>query len=412
MAQFNYTAIDAHGKKIKGTSESENSFALTAQLKKQSIAIIFAERIEEKGRRTKKDKILGNSFFTFAKKIGTEDLVIFYRQLSTMVDAGVQLVDSLEILADQAGNPTFQKVIQDVKGNIEAGEDFSAALARHSHIFPSLGISMIKAAELGGNLGSILSQLATYVEDKDKIDKKIKSAMSYPRFILIFFGLVLAGVVFGLMPTFKNIFESFGAELPGITLVMLAISDFAKNNILYEIILIIGLIAGFKVFARSAWGRHFIDGLKFKIPIFGKMVVKSTIARFCKTLGTLTKNSVQLVDALTISAETANNVVIQEIVENVKKNVTGGASLAGSMQDHAIFPIMMVKMIAVGERSGAMEIMLEKVSEFYDRQFNSSIDGLTSIIEPVLMIGLGAIALIVVLAVYLPIFQMSGMIGE
>jgi len=412
MAQFNYTAIDAHGKKIKGISEAENSFALAAQLKQQSITIIFAERIEEKGKRTKKDKIPGSSFFTLAKKIVTEDLVIFYRQLSTMVDAGVQLVDSLEILADQTGNPTFQKVIQDVKEKIEAGESFSAALARHSHIFPSLGISMIKAAELGGNLGSILGQLATYVEDKDKIDKKIKSATSYPRFILIFFGLVLSGVVFALIPKFKDIFSSFGAELPGITLVMIAISDFAKHNILYEIISITGLIAGFKVFARSNWGRHFIDGIKFKIPVFGKIIVKSTIARFCKTLGTLTKNSVQLVDALTISAETANNVVIQEIVENVKKDVTGGASLARSMQDHAIFPVMMVKMIAVGEQSGALEIMLEKVSEFYDRQFNSSIDGLTSIIEPFLMIGLGAIALIVVLSVYLPIFQMSGMIGE
>ncbi len=410
MAQFNYTAIDARGKKVKSTSEAENSFALAARLRKQSITIISAERIEVK--RIKKDKIPGNSFFTLTKRITTEDLVIFYRQLSTMVDAGVQLVESLDILADQAGNPTFQKVIQDVKENIEAGESFSASLARHSHIFPSLGISMIKAAEIGGNLGSILSQLATYVEDKDKIDKKIKSAISYPKFILIFFGLVLSGVVFGLIPKFKDIFESFGAELPGITLVMIAISDFAKNNILYEIILIIGLIAGFKVFARSNRGRHFIDGLKFKIPVFGKMVVKSTIARFCKTLGTLTKNSVQLVDALTISAETANNIVIQEIVEDVKKNVTGGASLGRSMQDHVIFPVMMVKMIAVGERSGALEIMLEKVSEFYDRQFNSSIDGLTSIIEPVLMIGLGAMALIVVLSVYLPIFQMSGMIGE
>jgi len=410
MAQFNYTAIDAHGKKIKGTSEAENSFALAARLRKQSITIISAERLEEK--RIKKDKKTGNSFFSLAKRITTEDLVIFYRQLSTMVDAGVQLVESLDILADQAGNPTFQKVIQDVKENIEAGESFSASLARHSHVFPGLGISMIKAAEIGGNLGSILDQLATYVEDKDKIDKKIKSAISYPKFILIFFGLVLSGVVFGLIPKFKDIFESFGADLPGITLVMIAISDFAKNNILYEIILIIGLIAGFKVFARSSRGRHFIDGLKFKIPVFGKMVVKSTIARFCKTLGTLTKNSVQLVDALTISAETANNVVIQEIVEDVKKKVTGGASLGRSMQDHAIFPVMMVKMIAVGERSGALEIMLEKVSEFYDRQFNSSIDGLTSIIEPVLMIGLGVMALIVVLSVYLPIFQMSGMIGE
>jgi len=411
MALFEYTAIDAHGKKIKGSLEAENSFALAARLKKQSVTIIFAERVEEKEKRIKKDKRTGNSFFSFAKKITTEDLIIFYRQLATMVDAGIQLVESLSILTDQTENPTFRKVLEDIKGKIEAGEDFSAALACYSHIFPSLGISMIKAAEIGGNLATILGELANYVEDKDKIDKKIKSATSYPRFILIFFGLVLAGVVFGLMPTFKDIFASFGAELPGITLVMLAISDFAKNNILYEVILIAGLLIGFKVFARSDWGRHFIDGMIFKIPVFGKMAIKSTIARFCKTLGTLTENSVQLVDALTISAETADNVVIQEIVENVKKSVTGGASLAGSLQDYAIFPSMMVKMIAVGEQSGSLDIMLDKVSEFYERQLNSSVDGLASIIEPALMIGLGVIVLIVVLAVYLPIFQMSGVIG-
>jgi len=269
---------------------------------------------------------------------------------------------------------------------------------------------MIKAAELGGNMGGILDQLATYVEDKDKIDRKVKSATSYPRFILIFFGVVVSGVIFGLVPKFKDIFESFNAQLPGPTLAILAVSNFVKDNILYEGVLLLALVVGYKILSRSDWGRHLIDGLKFKIPVFGKMIKKSIIARFSKTLGTLTKNGVVLVDALRIAGETANNVVVQEIVGEVKKGVTGGATLARSMKDYAIFPPMMVKMVAVGEESGALDLMLEKISEFYERQFNSSIDGITSVIEPILMVGLGALALIVVIALYLPIFQMTGAI--
>jgi len=190
----------------------------------------------------------------------------------------------------------------------------------------------------------------------------------------------------------------------------LAISNFAKDNILIEIVLLLSLFAGFKFLIRTDRGHYFFDGLKFKIPILGKINTKTTISRFCKTLGTLTKNGVVLVDSLGIAAETSSNVVVQKIVEDVRKNIMGGTSLAKSLQAHALFPVMMTKMIDVGEETGSLEVMLGKVSEFYERQFNSTIDSLTSIIEPILMIGLGVLALIVVISLYLPIFQMSSVI--
>jgi len=190
----------------------------------------------------------------------------------------------------------------------------------------------------------------------------------------------------------------------------LAISNFAKDNILIEIVLLLSLFAGFKFLIRTDRGHYFFDGLKFKIPILGKINTKTTISRFCKTLGTLTKNGVVLVDSLGIAAETSSNVVVQKIVEDVRKNIMGGTSLAKSLQAHALFPVMMTKMIDVGEETGSLEVMLGKVSEFYERQFNSTIDSLTSIIEPILMIGLGILALIVVISLYLPIFQMSSVI--
>jgi len=190
----------------------------------------------------------------------------------------------------------------------------------------------------------------------------------------------------------------------------LAISNFAKDNILIEIALALLLFAGFKFLIRTDRGHYFFDGLKFKIPILGKINTKTTISRFCKTLGTLTKNGVVLVDSLGIAAETSSNVVVQKIVEDVRNNIMGGTSLAKSLQAHALFPVMMTKMIDVGEETGSLEVMLGKVSEFYERQFNSTIDSLTSIIEPILMIGLGVLALIVVISLYLPIFQMSSVI--
>jgi type IV pilus assembly protein PilC len=402
MARFSYIAIDQQGHKQRGVAEAESSFALATRLKQNGLTIVSATRQDIQSEPVNKPKSKSK---LFAQKIKTEELVIFFRQLATMVEAGVQLVDSLNVLVDQIQNQRFHDVITRVRNQLQGGTSFSAALAEYPDVFPVLAISMVKVAEVGGNLGNILDQLAAYIEQKDKIDKKIKSATSYPRFILIFFGIVVLAVVFGL------VFESFGAQLPGPTLLILNTSNFLKHNLLIEVILLIALIVGFKFMQRNPKGRYFLDGLYFKIPIFGSLLLKSAVARFSQTLGTLVRNGVSLVDALQIAGETTNNVVIQGSLEKVRKAVVGGSALANALAEFPLFPAMMVKMIAVGEESGALEAMLAKVAEFNERQLNSTIDNLTAIIEPVLMIGLGILALIVVIALYLPIFQMSGAIS-
>ncbi|MDD5230652.1 MAG: type II secretion system F family protein, partial [Candidatus Marinimicrobia bacterium] len=403
MATFNYIAIHPSGKKIHGTTESESSFALVNQMRQMGITVISVEQ----GKRAKSELSIWKRSIGGGQKIKTEMLVVFFRQLATMVEAGVQLVDSLALLSEQTENVTFRDIIKKIKNQIEGGGNFSFALSQYPKIFPNLTVAMVKVAEMGGNLGGILEQLAIYIEDKDKIDKKIKSASSYPRFIMIFFLIVVAAVVFVLVPKFKDIFEGFGAQLPGPTRVILAFSNFMRNNLLAEIIIFTGIFIGIKLLLKSTTGRRLYHNYILKLPIAGKIILKSILARFNKTLGTLVTSGVGLVDALTVAGETANNVIIQEMIEDVKLNVTGGGSLAQSLERHPIFPPMMVKMIAVGEESGALESMLNKVSQFYERQLNATIDGLTAIIEPVLMIGLGVLALFVVLALYLPIFQMS-----
>ena len=407
MPNFNYVALNTNGRKTKGVLSASSEIQLAMQLQKKSMTLISAKVAIVKSEVT---LTKNNSFFTFQKPIDSEDLVVFFRQLSTMVGAGVQLVDSLEILQDQSEKPMFQKVVSSLRSDIEKGDNFSTALSKHTTVFSILAISMVKAAEIGGNLAGILDQLATYVENKDKIDKKIKAAVSYPKFISIFFALVVSAVIFGLVPKFQDIFASFGAELPGPTLVIIAISNFAKKNILIEIGLIIALLFGFKVLKKNPQGRRFLDQAIFQMPVFGAMIKKSIIARFSKILGTLTKNNVPLVESLGLAAETSNNVIIIETVNKIKDGISGGLSLGNSMLQHPIFPVMMVKMITVGEESGSLELMLEKVAEFYDRQFNATIDSISTIIEPILMIGLGVLALVVVIALYLPIFQMTGAI--
>lgn len=407
MTRFNYIAIDQQGRKKRGIADAESSFALANQLRQQGLTIISATRLDIHP--VAPPKPTGKKLF--APKIKSEELVIFYRQLATMVEAGVQLVDSLGVLAEQIQNPYFKAIVTDVREKLQAGSSFSAALAQYPQVFPVIAVSMVRVAEAGGNLGKILDQLAAYIEQKDKIDQKINSATSYPKFIMIFFGVVVGAVVFFLVPKFKGIFESFGAQLPGPTLLILKISDFLKSNILLELIIIVGAILGFKFLKKNPQGKRFLHQLYFKIPVAGKLLLQSVVARFSQTLGTLVSNGVQLVDAIQIAGETTNNVIVQEALQDVKKAVTGGTGLAKALEQFPIFPPMMVKMISVGEESGALEQMLSKVAEFNERQLNTAIDSLTSIIEPVLMIGLGVLALIVVIALYLPIFQMSGAIG-
>lgn len=344
----------------------------------------------------------------FKKRVKLEELYNFVGQLATLLNAGVPLITSLSVLAQQTEAQQFREVLERIRNDVNTGTSLSDAMAKYESIFSKLVISMVRVAEETGDMAEVLGELADYLKEQDKLRKKIKSAIVYPRFVLGFFLLVLSGIVFGLIPKFKSIFESFDAELPLPTVILISISDFAKNNLLVEIALVAALLFGIKHYLRTETGRRQWDSLKLKLPMVGDLVLKASIARFCHTLSVLLRSGVSLVEALEIAANTVQNVIFADTVVKVRRGVVEGSSFNNQLARHRLFPPMIVKMVAVGEESGALDEMLDKIAEMYTTHVDGKIAGLSSIIEPVMMVGLGAMALVVIIALYLPIFNISG----
>ena len=406
MSNFKYIAIDTRGKRQEGNIEALSQDEAGQAVRKLGYKVI---RIHSARSEKKKSKL--SEINLTQHKVDTALKVVFFRELSTLVNAGIQLDDGLSILELQFKDKHFSKAIHDVSNLVRTGTSFSEALNYHPRIFPKLVVSLIKAAEAGGGLGNILNQIAHYIEKEENTKKKLKSATSYPRFILSFFTLVLAGVVFGLLPKFKDIYSSFDAQLPGSTLLILGISDFIRNHLMVEIVFIVVLVIAFIFFKRSDRGRMYIDQHIFSIPIAGSIMHKGMITRMTQTLSVLLKSGVSLIKALKIAGETADNVYVEKVVESIAKELSHGNTLSGQLTLYPkLFPLMVSSMIGVGEKSGALALMLGKISEFNDRDMNAKVDGLSSTMEPVLMAGLGLVVCIIVVALYLPIFQMTSAI--
>ncbi|MCG8608684.1 type II secretion system F family protein [bacterium] len=351
------------------------------------------------------------ALLNYGKKVKTEELYTFANQLSTLLSAGVPLLTALQILSEQTENKLFKKTIEDIEDSINAGSTLTQAIGRHPRIFPKLFVSMVRAAEKSGQMAEILGQLSNYLKQQHKIRKKVKAATAYPKFIFFFFLIVLAGIIFGLVPRFKSVFESFGATLPLPTQILLTASHLAREYLLYEVLIIVALIVLYKRFKKTPKGELVLEMGKMKLPIVGDLVKKSAISKFCRTLAMLIRSGVSLVDALDIAGATTESIHFTKAIQNVKSGVLGGESLQARLKQHAIFPIMVVSMVATGEQSGSLDQMLNGISDLYDTNVDTKITGLSSILEPALMIGLGVVALIVIIALYLPIFFMSNVIN-
>jgi type IV pilus assembly protein PilC len=401
MLRFTYVARDQDNRKVEGSFEAESSYALISLLRERGLTVISVGKPRAMSAVSKKKRTRRGG-----KKIKTAELAHFTRQLASLVDAGVPLTRSLGITAEQTENATLQQIVLAVKNDVEAGQDFSVALSRHPKTFSVLFFSMVEAGLQGGGLATILSQLASYLEARAELTRKVKSAMTYPVFISIFFFLVLVVVMFFLIPKFEDIFSGFGIELPLLTRTMIGMSRFLIDHIIYEIVgtALMGFL--FYRWSHTVNGRYTIDGKKLGVPVFGKLLRKETVARFSQTLATLVGNGVSVIDALQIVARTSGNVVVEEAIEGVRTGVINGASISGEMSKRAIFPQMLVGMVSAGEESGTLPQMLGKVSDFYSGEVDAMVDGLSSIIEPLLIVSLGGVVAIVVLAIYLPIFQM------
>ncbi len=402
MPDFVFTAKAVGGKTVQDTRFADSELSLVSQLRKEGLVVIAVApaSAHSKPVRTRR-----------GKRVKVRDLAILCRQLSTMLEAGLPVLESLDGIGDQVENERLGDVLAQVTSDIEAGSTLSQALAKHDRIFSVLFVSMVKAGEESGALPGVLGRLADYLEARDALTKKIMSASAYPAFIAGFFIFAVAGIMLFLIPQFEGIFESFDLELPLLTKTLIGMSRFIGRNLVWEILLGVGGGIFLWKWGATPGGRRKLDELILKAPVFGKLVLKAAIARFSRTLGTLMENGVTVIAALEIVGETSGNLVIQSAVEEVSVGVVNGSTISEKLAESPVFPKMVVSMVAAGEGSGNLPQMLEKVSEFYTREVDAAISGLTSMIEPALIVGLGAIVTVVVLAIYLPIFQMATGIG-
>jgi len=403
MPRFTYIARDRYGQRVESSAEAQSPYMLVSSLRERGLTVISIGR----QRVAKAPRSKGSGSKMKKKAIDLGDLAGFCRQLATLVEAGVPIVGSLEILTEQVPNKNLREIVADLKESVKAGDALSAALARHSKIFPALFTSMTRVGEETGELSTILSRMASHLEKQYRLRKQIKSATTYPLFITGFFLTSLAGIVFFLIPKFKEIFSDFDLELPFLTRALIAVSNFATSNAPYGIGGLAFLAILWTRWSRTINGRYLLDRKKIGMPIVGELIKKVSLARFSQTLSTLMGSGVPVAEALEIAGRTSGNLVIEEMVEGVRAGVVGGSSIAEGFRKRPIFPKLMVGMVAAGEESGALAQMLEKVADTYAEEVDSAVSGLTSVIEPVLIVGLGAVILVVVLAIYLPIFKMA-----
>lgn len=398
---FAWEGTDKAGRKSKGEITSTNINVAKAELRKQGI-----------NPKTVKKKSAGLAFLTAGKKITPQDISLFTRQLATMMKAGVPLVQSFEIVADGVDNDTMKKLILKIRDDISAGNTFASALTHHPDQFDDLFCNLIDAGEQSGSLETMLDRLATYKEKTEALKAKIKSAMNYPIAVLVVAGVVSGILLIKVVPQFEEIFAGFGAELPEFTQFVVGMSEWMQEWWFIIIISIAGFIIGYKqAYKKSKAVRDTQDRLALKMPIIGDILDKSAVARFARTLSTTFSAGVPLVDALESVSGAAGNVVYYDAIQKIKLDVSSGVQLNYSMKQTDVFPNMVIQMVAIGEESGALDDMLDKAATYYEEQVDASVDGLTSLMEPLIMSFLGVVIGGLIIAMYLPIFQMGQVVG-
>ena len=398
-ASYSWVCTNKKGQTVKGETTAASADVVKAELRKQGLT-------PKKGKIKKK----GGSLFSERKKpITTKDIAVFSRQLATMMKAGVPMVQAFDIVGQGHSNPSMMKLIMLIKADIEAGGTLASALSQHPAHFDDLFVSLVDAGEQSGALETLLEKVATYKEKSEALKNKIKKAMTYPLSVLVVAVVVSAILLIFVVPTFADMFEGFGAELPAFTLFVVSLSDTLVDNVWAFIAIIVGAIYGFKqAKIRSKAFRSFLDRLALKLPAFGALTTNSAIARFSRTLATMFAAGVPLVEAMVSVAGAAGNSVYQKAVIQVRDDIASGTTLQASLaQNKELFPNMLIQMVGIGEESGALDEMLEKVAEYYEEAVDDAVDNLTALMEPLIMSFLAVIIGGLVIAMYLPIFKMG-----
>ena len=400
MASYAFVARESgSGREIRSSVEAvTEQAAIAALLNRNLLVLSIQEKVGKKGR-------------TAGGKVGLVDLVIFTRQLATMIDAGLAMVQSLQGLAEQTTSKVMRDVIKDVCARVESGDSFSEALQKHPKVFSRLYVCMVAAGEKGGLLAEILARLATYLENTNRLRKKVKSALMYPIVVTVVAILITIFLLIKVVPVFGEIYTSFNAKLPGPTLFLIQISNILKHYVLFLIIGGGGLVYGWLYFIKTKTGRHFWDAKRIKLPVFGGLAHKICLGRFTRTLASLIRSGVPILEVLQIVSQTVGNVVMENAIRAAASDIERGESISAALSKHPVFPNMIIRMVTAGEQTGKIDNMLERVADFLDDEVETTLSGLTALIEPILIVFLGVVVGGMVICMFLPIFKMSEIVN-
>jgi type IV pilus assembly protein PilC len=401
MATFAYSGRTRAGQTVTGERMADSMDAAVAALRREQILVTQINAVKEKAAA----KVAGAKKAK-SKSVDPKNLAVFTRQFSVMIDAGLPLVQCLEILGSQEEDKAFAGVILATRGDVESGASLADAMKKHPKVFDPLFTNMIAAGEAGGILDTILKRLATYIEKAVKLKNQVKSAMVYPIAVVVIAAVVVGVILWKVIPTFANLFAGLGAELPLPTRIVIALSN---NLVRFGPFVIAGIFAigfGFRQYYATPAGRKVIDGIVLKLPVLGILMRKIAVARFCRTLSTLLASGVSILEALDITAKTAGNAVVEEAIQTTRTSIERGETIAAPLRETAVFPPMVVQMIGVGEATGALDTMLSKIADFYEEEVDVAVAGLLTLLEPMMIALLGGVVGGIVIAMYMPIFSL------
>lgn len=402
MPRFVWEGRTRGGGTMNGELDAPSEAFVVAQLRRQQIVPV---RIKAKARD------LSIKLPGFQKKVTRKDLAIFTRQFATMIDAGLPLVQCLDILGEQQEHDTFKKIILKVKEDVESGSTFADALKKHPKAFDELYVNLVAAGEVGGILDTILARLAAYIEKAMKLAKQIKGAMVYPSTILAVALVVTVVLLLYVIPIFGQMFTDFGQDLPAPTVFVLGVSAFTRKYFLVILVAIVLLVVAIRWYYRQENGRRNIDRILLKAPIVGSLIQRIAVARFSRTLGTMVASGVPILESMDIVARSAGNKIIEEAIVRARTSISEGKTIAEPLGESKVFPVMVTQMVGVGEATGALDTMLNKIADFYDDEVDAAVAAMTSLLEPMLMVFLGVVIGGLVIAMYLPIFKLAGVVG-
>ena len=400
MPIFAYTAREtASGREIRNTVEAVSEQAAIAALLNRNLLVVeIKEKMAKRGQ-------------TKGGRVQLADLVVFTRQLATMIDAGIAIVQSLQALADQATNKVMRDTVKDICSRVEAGESFSEALIRHPKSFNRLYVSMIGAGEKGGLLAEIMARLATYLENTERLRKKVKMALMYPTVVTVVAIVITVFLLVKVIPTFKEVYSGFGAKLPGPTEFLIGISEIVQHYLLYLIVLAGLGVWGWFYYIKTKQGREFWDTQRIKLPVFGPIAHKICLARFTRTLASLIRSGVPILEVLQIVSQTVGNTVMEKAIKTAATDIERGEGISAALAKHPVFPTMIIRMLSAGEQTGNIDTMLERVADFLDEEIETTLSGLMSLIEPLLIVFLGVVIGGMVICMFLPIFNLANIVN-